>query len=112
MSMVRLAITEVSKNVHLFITLFSFFYVDMVKTEPLENEIHNRNEHAEDLKGNIVICSQCKKELPQDHEAIKHHMRTEHMTVKRKRISSVSENSPRNDQSFESADEDDGNENR
>ena len=32
--------------------------------------------------------------------------------MKRKRIGSVSENFPRNDQSFQSADEDDGNENR
>ena len=57
------------------------------------------------------MCSQCKKELPQNHEAIKHHMVTEHMVVKR-RMSSVSENSPRNDQTFESADEDDCIENR
>ena len=80
----------------------------MVKPEPLEDEAQNKNE---DLIGNVVMCSQCKKELPQNHEAIKHHMVTEHMVVKRK-MSSVSENSPRNDQTFESADEDDCIQNR
>ena len=76
--------------------------------QPLEIQEHIKNE---DLEGNVVMCSQCKKELPQNHEAIKHHMVTEHMVVKRK-MSSVSENSPRNDQTFESADEDDCIENR
>jgi hypothetical protein len=93
-------------------THFFFLYADMVKPnsnddQPLEIQEHIKNE---DLEGNVVMCSQCKKELPHNHEAIKHHMVTEHMVVKRS--SSVSENSPRNDQTFESADEDDCIQNR
>ena len=33
-----------------------------------------RNDFCSDFR-----CSECKLELPKDHEAIKHHMRTEHM---------------------------------
>ena len=76
--------------------------------QPLEIQEHIKNE---DLEGNVVMCSKCKKELPQNHEAIKHHMVTEHMVVKRK-MRSVSENSPTNDQTFDSADEDKSIENR
>ena len=76
--------------------------------QPLEIQEHIKNE---DLERNVVMCSQCKKELPQNHEAIKHHMVTEHMVVKR-RMSSASENSPRNEQTFDSTDVDECIQNR
>jgi ribosomal protein S26 len=40
----------------------------------------------EDIKENIVRCSECKKVLPNDHKAIKHHMINEHIKPKQKSI--------------------------
>ena len=44
------------------------------------NEVSNhiQSNHAEAVV-KVVKCFECKKELPKDHEAIKNHMRSEHM---------------------------------
>ena len=39
---------------------------------------HIKSNHAEAVV-KVVKCFECKKELPKDHEAIKNHMRSEHM---------------------------------
>ena len=43
-----------------------------------EAEGHISIEH-EDLTENVIKCAECKKDLPKDPTAIKHHMITEHM---------------------------------
>ena len=40
---------------------------------------HIEDEHDNNATENVVKCSECKKQLPRNHEAIKEHMRTEHM---------------------------------
>ena len=48
-------------------------------------KLKNTSKHGDDTTENIVKCSECKKELPKNHEAIKHHMLTTH-TVQRQRL--------------------------
>jgi len=40
---------------------------------------HIEDEHENNETENVVKCSECRKQLPRDHDAIKQHMRTEHM---------------------------------
>ena len=40
---------------------------------------HIEDEHDNDAGENVVKCSECHKQLPRNHEAIKQHMLTEHM---------------------------------
>lgn len=44
----------------------------------VSNHIEIKHENVV-TKQQVVKCFDCKKELPRDHEAIKHHMKTEHM---------------------------------
>ena len=60
-----------------------------LKSEVEIFENWNSEETKEDIipntyTENIVKCSECKKELPDDHEIIKNHMKTEHMPQLRK----------------------------
>ena len=50
-----------------------------------EVEGHIITEHK-DITRQIVKCSECKKVLPNDQKAIKHHMITEHVTPKQKPV--------------------------
>ena len=50
-----------------------------------EVEGHITTEH-EDITRQIVRCSECKKALPNDETAIKHHMINEHIKAKRQKI--------------------------
>ena len=50
-----------------------------------EVEGHIITEHK-DITRQIVKCSECKKVLPNDQKAIKHHMITEHITPKQKPV--------------------------
>ena len=52
-----------------------------VKSENEVSEGENIENVSNFLAGNMVKCSECKKELPKSHEAIKHHMITEHMPI-------------------------------
>ena len=58
-------------------------------------ERHVKIEH-EKLTENIVRCSECKKVLPNDQEAIKHHMINEHIKQKQKTV--VIDGTPKNEQ--------------
>ena len=55
--------------------------------EPLEINPKNETSETDDVfeyHRNTVRCSECKKELPDDHEAVKNHMKNEHMPLLRK----------------------------
>ena len=74
-------------------------FLDM-GAENSSEEIDVKNKDVQDiehegLKENIVRCSECKKVLPNDHKAIKHHMINEHIKPKQKSV--VIDATPKND---------------
>ena len=71
-------------------------HCDLMFPSVVDVEGHISIEH-EDLKENIVRCSECKKVLPNDQKAIKHHMINEHIKPKQKTV--VIDETPNNEQS-------------
>ena len=66
-------------------------HCDLMFPSVVDVEGHISIEH-EDLKEKIVRCSECKKVLPNDQKAIKHHMINEHIKPKQKSVAT-----PKND---------------
>ena len=69
-------------------------HCDLMFPSLVDVEGHISIQH-EDLKEKIVRCSECKKVLPNDQKAIKHHMIDEHIKPKQKTV--VIDATPKND---------------
>ena len=69
-------------------------HCDLMFPSLVDVEGHISIEHK-DLEEKIVRCSECKKVLPNDQKAIKHHMINEHIKPKQKSV--VISATPKND---------------
>ena len=90
----KMQIDDENKDSPKVFDLYDCPHCDLMFPSLVDVEGHISIQH-EDLKENIVRCSECKKVLPNDQKAIKHHMIDEHIKPKQKTV--VIDATPKND---------------